>query len=193
MTKIKNIINLINLVASAFFGGLGLYLVYNNQSMGLAYILLSAFLLVTVLLYNFSLSLKGKAHKGSALVQYIKSQIASEDAKELLLNKIMTVMFLIDAKSYKHSGKTLTGTTWAWQNKNPVNPLVVAVLEKLENSNKLNSNYEISIEEKQLMNSVLSKVQNLSKIEVDVVLFETYPSLQKFESRQAIISMKNVV
>jgi hypothetical protein len=179
----KDMINKLNFIASLGFGAIGLYFIVNGQfSTGFEYLGLSVFLLLTVMVYSLFLHMKRQAHKVVSVIIHVSKALSKKDEDYIHKNKIMNVVFLIDCLMFKKEHKTLTGSSWAWQNHNPVNPIISSFFSTVIPESSVE--YELTEEEKALVSEVLFKVENLSKIEVDNYMFSLYPSLLKLESKE---------
>lgn len=182
----KDLINKINLIASFGFAGLGLFLmIYHGEvKNGLIYIGLSIFLLLTVLVYSLFVHMKRQAHKTVSLIFYIKDKISQDESQSMMNNKIMNIIFLIDCFHYKKNKETLTNSSWAWQNENPINPIVSSFFSSSITEKQVE--YSLSDSDKESINHVLEKTQLMNKIEVDDFIFTHFPSLLSAEENKII-------
>lgn len=182
----KDVINKINLIASFGFAGLGLFqMIYNgNFSGGLLYIGLSVFLLLTVIVYSLFLHMKKQAHKTVALIFYIKDKILKDDEESMFKNKVMSLIFLVDCFHYKKNKETLSGSSWAWQNQNPINPIVSSFFSSSITERQLE--YKLTDEDKTSVDFILEKTSAMNKIEVDDFMLSTFPSLLNKEEKKII-------
>ena len=158
------------------------------------FLIISVLIILTAmhLSYRSLQKLKQKAHRSAAIIKHLMPMVRSEhEYHSLDLNKLMTVLFLIELDTYKKTGQAIINATWQWKNDNPTSAMVISILVEME-KRPLKINYELTSQEISEIDEVYLQVKDLSKIEVDIKMLQENPKLKEIVEGQLVFPHKVV-
>lgn len=156
-----------------------------------AVLMVSFMIFILMNLRFLAKNIKLKLHRAASFLIELEKEVRSSNNKMLDLNSLLVGAFLIDVEFYKKYHSSAFNTLWVWQNKNPVAPMIISLLEEL-NKKELRTNHTLNNDDKQILISVLNQIRSMSKIEMDTLLLEQYPQLIEYKENQRIILNKLV-